>query len=229
MRAGFVPALAGAAAQVGPKGPEPQVWALRALASLACSPGMRRPLTEAGVTSLLLAVASDERPGTEQHELALDAVASMVQARRPPRAPRSGAMQRGAPAEAPRAGRPGEQDPAVGSSCPPQTAGLTRPPPPLRTNRTRRVPHPVLIGHAARLSPGPDCRGHSASGGAACGARRGAGARPRGAAGAALRCRVPGRAVVLRRQDPRRADPAGRRRCTGRGAPGRGAPPPLSY
>jgi hypothetical protein len=87
VRAGFVPALAGAAAQVGPKGPEPQIWALRALASLACSPGMRRPLTEAGVTSLLLAVASDERPGTEQHELALDAVASMVQARRPP--PRS--------------------------------------------------------------------------------------------------------------------------------------------
>jgi len=26
------------------------------------------------------------------------------------------------------------------------------PPPPLRTNRTRRVPHPVLIGHAASLS-----------------------------------------------------------------------------
>ena len=27
------------------------------------------------------------------------------------------------------------------------------PPPPLRTNRTRRVPHPVLIGHAASLTP----------------------------------------------------------------------------
>jgi hypothetical protein len=28
-----------------------------------------------------------------------------------------------------------------------------RPPPPLRTNRTRRVPHPVLIGHATSLTP----------------------------------------------------------------------------
>ena len=27
------------------------------------------------------------------------------------------------------------------------------PPPPFRTNRTRRVPHPVLIGHAASLTP----------------------------------------------------------------------------
>jgi len=27
------------------------------------------------------------------------------------------------------------------------------PPPPPRTNRTRRVPHPVLIGHAAFLTP----------------------------------------------------------------------------
>ena len=26
-------------------------------------------------------------------------------------------------------------------------------PPPSRTNRTRRVPHPVLIGHAASLAP----------------------------------------------------------------------------
>jgi hypothetical protein len=26
-------------------------------------------------------------------------------------------------------------------------------PPPLRTNRTRRVPQPVLIGHAASLTP----------------------------------------------------------------------------
>ena len=35
-------------------------------------------------------------------------------------------------------------------------APLTRPPPPpapLRTNRTRHVPHPVLIGHAASLTP----------------------------------------------------------------------------
>ena len=31
-------------------------------------------------------------------------------------------------------------------------AGGGRPPPP-RTNRTRRVPHPVLIGHAASLTP----------------------------------------------------------------------------
>jgi hypothetical protein len=30
-----------------------------------------------------------------------------------------------------------------------------RGPPPLRTNRTRRVPHPVLIGHAASLTPAP--------------------------------------------------------------------------
>ena len=32
----------------------------------------------------------------------------------------------------------------------------TRPPPhptPSRTNRTRRVPHPVLIGHAASVTP----------------------------------------------------------------------------
>jgi hypothetical protein len=29
------------------------------------------------------------------------------------------------------------------------------PPPPSRTNRTRRVPHPVLIGHAASLTPYP--------------------------------------------------------------------------
>jgi len=27
------------------------------------------------------------------------------------------------------------------------------PPPPPRTNRTRRVPHPVLSGHAASLTP----------------------------------------------------------------------------
>jgi hypothetical protein len=33
-------------------------------------------------------------------------------------------------------------------------AQMVRPPlPPLRTNRTRRVPHPVLIGHAASLTP----------------------------------------------------------------------------
>jgi len=30
---------------------------------------------------------------------------------------------------------------------------VVRAPPPPRTNRTRRVPHPVLIGHAASLTP----------------------------------------------------------------------------
>jgi hypothetical protein len=37
----------------------------------------------------------------------------------------------------------------------PQLAVRLPPPPspPLRTNRTRRVPHPVLIGHAASLTP----------------------------------------------------------------------------
>ena len=30
---------------------------------------------------------------------------------------------------------------------------VNRPAPPPRTNRTRRVPHPVLIGHAASLTP----------------------------------------------------------------------------
>ena len=35
------------------------------------------------------------------------------------------------------------------------TAAAVPPPPPPapRTNRTRRVPHPVLIGHAASLTP----------------------------------------------------------------------------
>ena len=31
--------------------------------------------------------------------------------------------------------------------------GIPPPPPPLRTKWTRRVPHPVLIGHAASLTP----------------------------------------------------------------------------
>ena len=35
----------------------------------------------------------------------------------------------------------------------PQGASGPPPPPPPRTNRTRRVPHPVLIGHAASLTP----------------------------------------------------------------------------
>ena len=30
---------------------------------------------------------------------------------------------------------------------------VVRPPPPPRTKWTRRVPHPVLIGHVASLSP----------------------------------------------------------------------------
>jgi hypothetical protein len=34
-----------------------------------------------------------------------------------------------------------------------QLAGVSAPPPPLRTNRTRRVLHPVLIGHAVSLAP----------------------------------------------------------------------------
>ena len=33
------------------------------------------------------------------------------------------------------------------------TDGCARRPPPPRTNRTRRAPHPVLIGHAASLTP----------------------------------------------------------------------------
>jgi hypothetical protein len=35
----------------------------------------------------------------------------------------------------------------------PPPAEMLRAPPPLRTNRTRRVPHPVLIGHAASFTP----------------------------------------------------------------------------
>jgi hypothetical protein len=31
-------------------------------------------------------------------------------------------------------------------------SGFGPPPPPSRTNLTRRVPHPVLIGHAASLT-----------------------------------------------------------------------------
>jgi len=46
---------------------------------------------------------------------------------------------------------------AVDPSAPPLDGEGVRlgppPPPPLRTNRTRRVPHPVLIGHAASLTP----------------------------------------------------------------------------
>jgi hypothetical protein len=35
-------------------------------------------------------------------------------------------------------------------------ASQIEPPPPLRTNRTRRILHPVLIGHAVSLTqPGP--------------------------------------------------------------------------
>jgi hypothetical protein len=36
---------------------------------------------------------------------------------------------------------------------PPAARGDAACPPPLRTNRTRRVPHPVLIGHAASFTP----------------------------------------------------------------------------
>jgi hypothetical protein len=34
----------------------------------------------------------------------------------------------------------------------PRDSVCVDPPPPLRTNRTRRVPHPILIGHAASLT-----------------------------------------------------------------------------
>ena len=34
-----------------------------------------------------------------------------------------------------------------------RAASSPRPPPPLVLSRTRRVPHPVLIGHAASLTP----------------------------------------------------------------------------
>ena len=39
------------------------------------------------------------------------------------------------------------------------TSQVLRPPPPLSpgTKWTRRVPHPVLIGHAASLTPYPSC------------------------------------------------------------------------
>jgi len=71
----------------------------------------------------------------------------------PPPAPRRGSL--------PSARRParrtlthalaGAEDPAAGGS---QQEELHPPnPPPLRTNRTRRVLHPVLIGHAASFTP----------------------------------------------------------------------------
>jgi len=41
---------------------------------------------------------------------------------------------------------------APGGLPPARRAAAARPPPPPRTNRTRRIPHPVLIGHAASLS-----------------------------------------------------------------------------
>ena len=41
----------------------------------------------------------------------------------------------------------------VATTCVPTQSMTPPPPPPLRTNRTRRVPHPVLIGHAASLTP----------------------------------------------------------------------------
>ena len=55
-------------------------------------------------------------------------------------------------AEAPaRAGGPPD---SVGvHPTPPARAPAPRPPTPLRTNRTRRVLHPVLIGHAASFTP----------------------------------------------------------------------------
>jgi hypothetical protein len=53
-------------------------------------------------------------------------------------------------------------------------APTVAPPPPPRTNRTRRVPHPVLIGHAASPTPGLSERGWGVTGG-----RAGAGEPPR--------------------------------------------------
>ena len=47
-----------------------------------------------------------------------------------------------------------QQRPAEGLHNPPAYQHvMPNPPRPLRTNRTRRVPHPVLIGHAASLTP----------------------------------------------------------------------------
>ena len=39
------------------------------------------------------------------------------------------------------------------------SGGAPSPPPPPRTKRTRRVPHPVLVGHAAPLTLHPECPG----------------------------------------------------------------------
>jgi hypothetical protein len=59
------------------------------------------------------------------------------------------------------AGASVQQQRALGSSARPRrrwrrsstTSSQAAPPPSLRTNRTRRVPHPVLIGHAAPTRP----------------------------------------------------------------------------
>ena len=48
---------------------------------------------------------------------------------------------------------PGTQTPRNARGCPPARGRRRAPPPPPRTKWTRRVPHPVLIGHAASLTP----------------------------------------------------------------------------
>jgi hypothetical protein len=49
--------------------------------------------------------------------------------------------------------RPAQSNHAAGLTAGARARGRAAPPPPLRTNRTRRVLHPVLIGHATSLTP----------------------------------------------------------------------------
>jgi len=74
--------------------------------------------------------------------------------------PRASGAGAGAPLPAAHAGA-GALDPASPESrlradlqvCLALPGRGAAPPPPPRTDRTRRVPHPVLIGHAASLTP----------------------------------------------------------------------------
>jgi len=112
----------------------------------------------------------------------------------------------------------------LGRPPPPRDA----PPPPSRTNRTRRVPHPVLIGHAASLRQPPprDAPHHRldlarAPGNGSKGPRR---ARRR-QRGRVARVRDPGLAPLLRRQ-PRNASRGAPRAPRARPAPRAPAPRP---
>jgi hypothetical protein len=85
--------------------------------------------------------------------------------RRPPRASATAPAPPREPASEPRATRPAARSirgvPPPGPPAPPPLrTNRTRRVPHPRTNRTRRVPHPVLIGHAASRTP----RGVRASG-----------------------------------------------------------------